>query len=204
MRQAVNRHPFVELRAVLKPLVRAWLLGSGRLQIERTMSGHDPERMERHPFIVVSNHASRLDTVYLVAAFRCPLTVCGARPEYFRTPLRRLLMATGNILRVDGHEQFLEDCAELIRHGHHLLIYPEMGTHPQALGAFSPWAAEVALATSTPLVPCYLHGTGHPPAPRVRLVIGPPLRPEGNAEDLTGRMRSAILALASDPRTEAA
>jgi len=121
--------------------------------------------------------------------------VCGAKPKYFKHPLLRFVFRTANILKVESREQFLRDCGELLEAGNILLIYPEMGRNPDGLGAFKTWAAEVALAHGAEAVPCYLYGTTAGQEGPKRLIAGPPVLPEGGAEDLTEEYRRAILGL---------
>jgi 1-acyl-sn-glycerol-3-phosphate acyltransferase len=197
MRQNVNRQPFVALHGALKLVLRPALVAFKRLRVEN--GAHLPDGLR--PCIVICNHAAWVDSVYLSAAVGPRLTICGARPAYFASTWRRWLMATANILRVDGREQFVGDCVQLIRQGHTLLIYPEMGRHPDGLGEFESWAAEVALASAAPVVPCYLYGTTRGHGGAVRLIVGAPILPEGNAEGLTRRFREAVSALAPRART---
>lgn len=150
---------------------------------------------DRRAMILTCNHAAFIDSVYLILAVAPRFTICGAKPRLFRNPLLRSVMLLANTLRVESREQFLHDCAALLSTDEILLIYPEMGRNPDGLGQFSTWAAEVALESRVPLLPCYLYGTtdGHRKKPR--LFVGEELDPEGEPEVLTGRLRRAIGAL---------
>ena len=156
------------------------------------------ERLPRRPrpLILACNHAAFIDSVYLIVAVRARFTICGAKPRLFRSAPLRAAMALANILKVEDHDRFLADTSALLAAGETLLIYPEMGRFPDALGDFKPWAAEVALAAGVPLLPCYLYGTtrGHDGPPK--LIVGEELAPEGEAESLTRRLRQAISSLA--------
>ncbi len=68
---------------------------------------------------------------------------------------------------------------------------------------FETWAAEAALASGVPLLPCYLYGTsrGHQGGPR--LFVGQELEPFGDPETLTGHLRRQIGALALEGITVA-
>lgn len=153
----------------------------------------------RRPMILVANHAAWIDSVYMILAVRPRLAICGAKPPYFATAPRRLLMAIANILPVDGHDRFLEDCGRLLAAGEVLLIYPEMGRNPAGMGEFRTWAAEVALASAAPILPCYLQGTLRGQGPP-RLIVGEEMAPSGDAGSLTRRLHEAVDALA--PRRE--
>jgi 1-acyl-sn-glycerol-3-phosphate acyltransferase len=158
--------------------------------------------------ILVCNHAAWADSFYLILAVRPRFTICGAKPRYFATAPRRALMAVANILPVDpdpvsGRDAFLDDCRALLAAGEILLIYPEMGRNPAGLGEFRTWAAEAALASRAPLLPCYLHGTtrGHRGPPR--LIVGEPVQPAGDATELTCRLLRAVASLAPEAVTVA-
>jgi 1-acyl-sn-glycerol-3-phosphate acyltransferase len=199
MTSRVNRPPFLALRGLLKLLLLP-LLG-WKLRF-RVVGGERLPRARRS-LILACNHAALIDTVLLILAVRPRFTVCGAKPPYFRTAGRRFLMAVANILRVEDQATFLDDCRRLLRDGEILLIYPEMGRNPDGLGDFSDWAAEVALASGAPLLPCYLFGTTRGQEGGVRLFVGREMRPEGGAVELTASLKRAIEQLAPEMRTSA-
>ncbi len=174
------------LRRVLSPLAKARgfrVHGAAHLPT-------GPERL-----IIACNHASFADTAYLAIALRTPFVVCGAKPRLFRTPAQRALMRLVNVLRVDDHDQYLSDVTSLLWRGHLVVAYPEMGRNADGMGRFETWVAEVALATSTPVLPVYLHGTTRGHEPPVRLHVGERLTPTGDATAFTARIRDAIEAL---------
>jgi 1-acyl-sn-glycerol-3-phosphate acyltransferase len=202
----VNRRPFLIVRKFLKAL----LILPARWRWGFEVVGRQRRPRARRPQILACNHAALIDTVFLILALEPRFTVCGAKSPYFRTASRRLVMAIANILPVDGRERFIEDCRRLLAGGEILLIYPEMGRNPDGLGEFSTWAAEVAIASDAPILPCYLEGTnrGHRATSRgrqrVRLIVGREFEPEGAAAAITARLRQAIVALAPEPTGEAA
>ena len=172
----------------------AWLLAT--LRGARLVDGQ-PLRSARGPMIVVSNHASRSDSFFFVHAATRRLAICGARPAWFSSPLRRWLMRWLGVRRVDGRAPFLDDCEALLAEGRLLLLYPEMKTNRDGMGAFSTWAAELALRSGAPVLPCCIHGTGRNQTGRVHLVVGearsygPPQTPGS----LTEALRAEIVAL---------
>ena len=188
----VNRPVALAVRRVLKLL----LTPPVRLVMGFRVEGPGRLPGRRRPLVVVANHAAFVDSVYLILALAPRFTVCGAKPRLFRNTGLRLLMAVANILRVESREQFLRDTGALLAAGETILVYPEMGRNPGGLGRFETWAAEAALASGAPLLPCYLYGTtrGHRGPPR--LFVGEEIRPSGDPEALTGRLRRAIGALA--------
>lgn len=191
---AVNRPLFLAGRRVLRllaaPLAR-------HLLAFRVVGGEKLPAAPR-PLILAANHAAFVDSVFFILAVGPRFTICGARPRLYRNVVLRGLMALANILRVDSHHQFLTDCRALLAAGEILLVYPEMGRRPAGLGAFETWAAEVALASGAPLLPCYLYGTtrGHRPPPRLH--VGDEIVPAGDAAALTARLRRAIVELSPE------
>jgi 1-acyl-sn-glycerol-3-phosphate acyltransferase len=148
------------------------------------------------PLILAANHADFIDSAYFMLAVRPRFTICGGKPRLFRNGVMRALMALANVLKVDGHQQYLHDCCNLLLRGEILLIYPEMGRFPNAMGEFKTWAAEVALASGAPILPCYLYGTTRGHAGNPKLYVGRPMKPRGGALELTVELRQAIEALA--------
>jgi len=192
MTSSTNRRPFLIIRRALKIVLALpvrWKWG---------FAVNHPERLprSRRPLILACNHAALIDTVFLIVALHPRFVVCGAKPPYFRTAPRRLLMAIANILRVAGREAFFADCRRLLDAREILLIYPEMGRNPDGLGEFSTWAAQVSLDTGAPVLPCYLHGTTRGQRSPIRLIVGREIPPEGEAVGLTAHLRRAMIALA--------
>jgi len=148
-----------------------------------------PTRQEA--LILACNHAAFVDTVHLSALIRPRVVFVGAKPRLYRDPLRRGVMAVGNVLRVDDRASYLRDTTALLGRGQLLLCYPELGRNPDGLGDFSPWTAEAALTAGVDLLPLHLSGTGSAGG-AIRLSVGERLPPEGDAEGLTARLRAAI------------
>lgn len=186
----VNRTPWLALRWLLRILLIPLFLARGFRVI-----GASRLPTSRRALIIVSNHAAFVDTLYFVLAIRPRFTVCGAKPRLFRNPALRALMALGNILRVESQPQFLQDGRELLQRQEILLVYPEMGRFPDGMIEFKTWAAELALATQTPLLPCYLYGTTRGQVGRTRLIVGEPIEPRGAASELTAELFGAVRAL---------
>lgn len=196
----VNRPFWLTCRWFLRSLLRP-IVGLRGFIVE----GKDHLPRRRRPCIVVANHAAFVDSIYFILALPVRFVICGAKPRLFRNARLRALMALANILRVEGHGQFLADCGHLLGRGEVLLIYPEMGRNPEAMGDFETWAAEVAQASQVPVVPCYLYGTTRGHRGPVRIRFGAPLDPgdahgettETTVLELTAAMRSAIESLAA-------
>lgn len=188
----VNRPFWLLLRRVLKLALHLPVRLVKGFQVEGAQ--RLPQR--RRPLILVANHAAFIDSIYVILAVSPRFTICGAKPRLFKNPTRRKLMALANILKVEEHSQYLRDCTTLLAAGEILLIYPEMGRFPDGLGPFKKWAAEVALASGAPLLPCYIYGTTEGQEGAPKLFVGEEIEPTGDAERLTQHLRRAISALA--------
>lgn len=194
----LNKPVFLALRWLVKQLCRPYFLLARRLVVEGRY--FLPRRCRS--MVLVCNHASLLDTYVLMCVIRPHFTVCGAKPKYFATPLRRFAAAVINVMKVDDQQQFLRDCTALLNRGEMLLIYPEMGRYPQGMAKFKTWAAEVVLHNNVSVVPCHITGTGRDPSRRIRLRVGPSFTPRGDRIQVTRELRHRIAVLA-DPPTHA-
>lgn len=177
----VNNPFFLFLRLFLKTFIKNLILYRKGYRVEG--KDHLPEK--RKPCIIICNHAALVDSVYIICAVKPRFTICGARPNYFSTTIKRFVLRLGNVIKVENRQQFLDDCEALLKAGEVILIYPEMGRNPRGLSEFKQWAAEVALANRVPVIPCYLYGTSDGHEGKKRFFVGRAINPEGNPETLT-------------------
>jgi len=184
----VNHPFFLSLRKILKFFIKALLFICKGFRVE----GKKNLPRRRKPCIIISNHADFVDSVYFVCSIRPRFTICGARPKYFKTFLKRFIFRTANVLKVEGHAQFLRDCETLLKAGEVILIYPEMGRNPDGLSEFKTWAAEVAIANRVPVIPCYVYGTTTGHTGKKRLLVGDVINPSGSPEELTREFKKRI------------
>lgn len=143
-------------------------------------------------FVMVSNHASHLDALCLLAALpyaRLHHAFPAAAQDYFfvglpRAALAAILFNAIPFARQVHLRQSLVLCRQLLaNHGNILILFPEgTRTSSGAPGRFRPGIGSLLAGTAIPVVPCALHGTFRAwpksallPRPRkVRLVIGAP------------------------------
>lgn len=162
---------------------RAWLKISG---LPLTVHGSLPPG----PHLVVSNHASLIDALVLMAACHRPLHFLVAPWIYDHPILARGLRKMGHLKvtrgDTEGAARLASEVGDLLARGHSLATFPEggietsQGLRPFASGAF--WAAAQA---GLPVVPVVLKGTRQAlPWPKLILtrgplevIIGPALRP---------------------------
>lgn len=141
-----------------RTLWRAVLAVTGGLRVE----GPAPAG----PCVVVANHSSHADTAVLLAALpaRTRPAVAAAADYWFgsrlRTTVCRALVGAVPVRRDGGGSADLFATAELLRHGHSVIVYPE-GTRSRdgGLAPFRSGAAVLAARAGVPLVPVAIVGT---------------------------------------------
>jgi 1-acyl-sn-glycerol-3-phosphate acyltransferase len=179
-------------------------------------------------FVIVSNHASHMDTVALLSAL--PLrslhtTYPLAARDYFDANPLRLALTTiiANVMLFDrdaSGRQGLQQCKEFLeKNGNVLIIFPEgTRTVDGQIGMFRRGVGLLLAGTQHPVVPCYLEGTFQalpkrsliPRPSRVRLAIGKPrtyeqaTQSDAAALQICSDLRTAVLELSSQSRTQTA
>ncbi|TFH75517.1 1-acyl-sn-glycerol-3-phosphate acyltransferase [Gammaproteobacteria bacterium LSUCC0112] len=149
------------------------------------------ENIPDRPVIVMSNHQSAWETIFLYQLFTpaCPIL----KKELLDIPFWGWAMRLQNPIAIDRSKpreagrSLLIQGAQRIQQGLSILVFPE-GTRAAAgsLGKFSRGGAQLAVATSTPAIPV-LHNAGlfwpagsqlKKPG-QIRVIIGKPLNPDG-------------------------
>lgn len=152
--------------------------------------------------ILVSNHASYLDAIALMAALP-PGYVFVAKQELIHAPIIRTFIRKVGHLTVDrlDFSKSVSDTKrieEALEQGLSVLIFPEgtfstaVGLRPFKLGAF-----KVAAETSKPICPISVCGTRQilwaerwlPRRGSIKVVIGPPIQPKGKDWQEITRLR---------------
>jgi acyl carrier protein len=146
------------------------------------------------PHVVVANHCSYLDSVFVAALLPGPHIVV-AKAELQRIPVLGAYLRSLGIIFVERTtaEKRVREVPQMksaLASGKSLIVFPEgTFTHEAGLRAFHLGAFEVAVACGAPIVPITLHGTRRvlrdgqwlPLWLPVRAVIGAPLTaPGGN------------------------
>ena len=203
----------IAIRAGMKIYNRFEIIGRDNLPVDRS-------------FVMVSNHASHMDTVALLSALplRClhnayPLA---ARDYFNANPLRLALTAIiANVMLFDrdaAGRQALQHCKELLeKPGNVLIVFPE-GTRclDGKIGMFRRGIGLLVAGTSCPVVPCYLKGTFNalpkksliPRPSTVRLAIGKPRsyeqieQSDAGAVQICNELHDAVLSLSSETRRQ--
>lgn len=187
----VNKPIYLFLRKILKILIKPVL----RLFKGLTIVGKENLPGPGRSCMIIANHAAFFDSIYIICAVGPRFTICGAKPKYFNSRIKRFVFKIANIIKVVDKNQFLEDCRILLESGEIILIYPEMGRNHGGLGAFKTWAAEVALLYRVSVIPCYIYGTTANQNGAKRVIFGAPIDPCGTPDELTRCFRERILGL---------
>ncbi len=175
--------------------------GCGLARIEL----HGTETLSTAGCLLVANHPSYLDAVFLMAYF--PHVNCVMKPALLHHPLFFPFTRLGGYIA--GSEQspltLVEQCRTAAQHGDTLLVFPE-GTRstPGMPLHFRRGTAQIALRAKLPIVPVIIQCEpptlthGHPwyrmPSTRIHLVIC--FQPPRVAVDFAGEPSSSLPQLA--------
>jgi 1-acyl-sn-glycerol-3-phosphate acyltransferase len=88
-----------------------------------TWEAHGCERLQRNGLLVLANHPTLIDVVFLVSLLpntNCVVKSVAARNPFFRGPVR----ACGYIANDDSSD-LIDDCVAAVRAGDNLIIFPE-------------------------------------------------------------------------------
>lgn len=200
---------FFTLRNVIGP---AFTLGFRMRAIGR------PNLPDRGPAIIVGNHASFLDPFLISMRSGRPVRWLVTQ-EFYDKPAFNWLLRWYGTIPVGGGKSMMRSfraTTEVLKDGGLLGVFPEGGiTRDGEMRPFRTGAAVIALRLGVPVAPVHVHGT-YEALPRYatlpRLVpitirFGPiipvPETPDATEEqvnDLTARMREAVVALEKENR----
>lgn len=116
------------------------------------------ERLDRRGLLILANHPSLIDVVFLISFVRhadCIVKAALARNPFTRGPIR----AAGFVTNGDG-AGLLEDCVRSLRSGHNLIIFPEGTRTPlQGKAKLQRGAAHVAVRGRIDITPVHIHSS---------------------------------------------
>ncbi|WP_368408596.1 lysophospholipid acyltransferase family protein [Caldimonas mangrovi] len=118
------------------------------------------EKLHRRGLLVLANHPSLIDVVFLVSLIRHP--DCVVKASLIRNPFTRGPVQTADFICNDSGAGLLEDCIASVRSGSNLVIFPE-GTRTPPSGALhlQRGAANVAIRGRIDVTPVLIRC--HPP-----------------------------------------
>lgn len=144
---------------------------------------HHIERLERPGLLVLANHPSLFDVVFLMAFI--PVPDCIVKERLFGNPVMRGFLRLTGFLANSNPVGLIEDARASLGAGSSLVIFPEgTRTDPNGTLHFQRGAANIALRTQTPVTPVVIvcepltltkkHRWYHIPAskPKVTLRVG--------------------------------
>jgi 1-acyl-sn-glycerol-3-phosphate acyltransferase len=167
--------------AVLQVLIRVILRVFLRVEVEGR------ENVPEGAFLVVSNHLSWTDTVFIMYALpaKPPLHTMANESTVFNTRFKRWLLPKLAVFPIRRNRGMLDEAAvegvyELLNSGERVLVFPEgaYGKDGQ-LRPLKDGVGYFAINSGKPLLPVSLSGTDRlRPFGRVRVVIGKPFIPD--------------------------
>ena len=195
---------------VIETILRPIIMFVYRVRI--TGREHVPET---GPCVLAANHVSVLDGFFLGIAVTRQVRFM-AKAELLRAPIVKQVLGAAGAFPVERGADAGRAVAagvKLLEQGAVIGVFPEGTSLPNEKRGYKRGAARLALATGAPLIPVALIGTHltlEPEThrirlPRVRIVIGEPLRVERQeptaeaATELTARLQAAIETLRDQP-----
>jgi len=117
-----------------------------------TYEVHGVERLREQGRLVVANHPTLIDVVLLVSLM--PEVDCIVKRGLWRNPFLRWPVIWASYIPNSEGEELIEGCADTLRRGHSLLVFPEgTRTVPGKAMRMQRGAAHIALAADVELLP---------------------------------------------------
>jgi len=151
------------------------------------------ENIPDYPVVVLSNHQSTWETFFLYQAFEPAVPIL--KKELLKIPFFGWALRLQKPIAIDrskpreATKSMLSQGSKRLLNGMSVIVFPE-GTRSPAgmLGRFSRGGAQLATATSTPVVPvihnagnCWPSGQWHKRPGEITVVIGKPVISEGKS-----------------------
>lgn len=113
------------------------------------------ERLGRPGQMIIANHPSLIDVVFLIAQVRH--TNCVVKGSFWRNPVSSGPVRAAQYVSNDGSPQLLEDAAQALREGQTLIVFPEgTRTLPGRAPVFHRGAAAIALRGARVITPVFI------------------------------------------------
>lgn len=116
---------------------------------------HGVEKLGRPGQMIIANHPSLIDVVFLIAHIRD--TNCIVKQSLWRNPFTRGPVCRAQYISNNGSPEMLEQAADALRAGETLIVFPEgTRTKPQCPPAFHRGAAAIALRGAQVITPVFI------------------------------------------------
>lgn len=116
---------------------------------------HGVERLQQEGLLVITNHPTLIDTVFLIGLMKCPAVIVSGK--YWRNPFTRVHLKSAGYLGNESPAILLRDCVETVRAGRSLLVFFE-GTRstPGSATRAQRGAAQIAIGAQAPFTPVFI------------------------------------------------
>lgn len=184
-------------------LFRALVRVIGLLWLRVRVEGEAPQEA----VVMVSNHSGALDVFAMerLQRWKKPRGIVMGNAGLFKQPWAAAILSSIGcfpVVRGGADKAALQTAEMALRNGASLTVFPEGTWFPDGkLRPFKQGAARIALQAEVPVLPVYLEGADHhwraliPKRVKIRVLVGEPIQPEGDPEQLTEKMREAVLEL---------
>jgi 1-acyl-sn-glycerol-3-phosphate acyltransferase len=114
------------------------------------------ERLNRSGMLILANHPSLIDVVFLIALV--PNANCVIKRGVRRNPFMRGVVLASNYICNDSGAQLIDDCVQSLHEGNNLIIFPE-GTRTPITGMpkLLRGAANIAVRGTRDITPVVIH-----------------------------------------------
>lgn len=184
------------------------------------ISGFEPE-FRHHPYIIVANHCSHLDTPLIFSCFALRQTnkirAVAALDYFFSNPLLRiathLLCNIIPINRKSADFIAITMCKKVLKEGGNIIIYPE-GTRSRTgnMGEFKPGIGILLKKTKAAVLPAFIRGTFrcfnskslYPRSGSIKIRFGKPIEyrdlvdDKADLHEIAKRLQSEVLKIAKE------
>jgi len=150
----LSREPYTLRRRARQTI--SWLFWMFIQMMQRcgvlTFEVHGAERLGRAGQMIIANHPSLIDVVFLIGLVRN--ANCVVKQSLWRNPFTRGPVRSAQYISNDGSMDMLEDAAQALRSGQTLIVFPEgTRTTPGQPPVFHRGGAAIALRGASVITP---------------------------------------------------
>jgi 1-acyl-sn-glycerol-3-phosphate acyltransferase len=137
-----------------------WFADFMRFMGVLTYETRNLERLNRPGLLVLANHPTLIDIVFLISFLR--EANCIVKGGVYKNPFMRFAVGAAGLIPNSGGEELVERCADSLAEGGSLVIFPE-GSRSEVdrLLDFQRGAAHVAVRSARDITPVVIHVSPH-------------------------------------------